>query len=444
MIAFALPTSVPAAAPPQNQAVPARAPAALDALLARYDQLKPGPEREALALAIDQHAGQRYATVSRLYWYTDLAAAEAAAQASHRPILALRMLGRLDEDLSCANSRLFRTTLYANTTVSKFMRDNFILYWSSERPVPRVTIDFGDGRTIQGTTTGNSAHYVLDEHGAVLDVLPGLYAPTAFTAELTKSLALANQVARLAPPQRQAAISLYHQASAEKIAKSWAAVAGTPYLPGKRALMTQADVDSVLELAQRATFSKAYIEVPQLRAITAGTDPGQVSDSELALWAAAGQKTWNIGGPATAPAEVTTALASGTAIQYIGMMAMPSRGKATANKPAPVVPTPVLDAASRALIAKLHTADGMSATPEQLATVIARLEHHIVADSALNQYKLRRRIHEHLQLNPWQQRDVLNAWIYTYVFHTPSTDAWLGLLPRVDFTGLPGDGASTP
>ncbi len=442
VVAFARPTSVPAAAPPQRQAsTTTRDPAALDALLARHDQMKPGPDREALALAIDQHAGQRYATVSRLYWYTDLDAAQAAARASHRPILALRMLGRLDEDLSCANSRMFRTTLYANATVSTFLRESFILYWSSERPVPKVTIDYGDGRTIQSTTTGNSAHYVLDETGAVLDVLPGLYAPTAFTTELRKSLALATQVSRLAHLQRANAISRYHQASAETIDTSWVAVASTPYLPGKRTLMTQADVDSVLELAQRATFAKAYIEVPQIRAITAGTDPGQISDSELALWAAAGQKTWSIGGPITTPPELAVAMAAGT---YLGRQGWVGRkAKAAPGKPASA-PAPVLDAASRALIAKLHTAGGMTATAEQLTSVIARLEQHVVADSALNQYKLRRQIHEHLASNPTLPLDALNAWIYAGVFHTSSTDVWLGLLPRVDFTGLPGDGASVP
>ncbi len=420
--ALALPTTVPAAAPPAPvvQAATPRDPAALPALLARYDQLKPGPEREALALVIDQHAGQRYATVSRLYWYTELPAAEAAARAGHRPILALRMLGRLDEDLSCANSRLFRSTLYANTAVSKFLRDHFVLYWSSERPVPKVTIDYGDGRTLQGTTTGNSAHYVLDETGAVLDVLPGLYAPAAFTAELTKSLALAKQVARLDGAGRHAALIRYHQDAMVRLDKTWAAVAGAPYLPGRRTLMTQADVDSVLATAQRATFAKMYIEVPQLRAITAGTDPGQISDSDLALWAAAGQKAWNLGGPITAPAAER------------------------AKRPAAAPPAPVLDERSRALVSQLHTAGGMTATAEQLQTVIERLEQHIVADSALNQFKLRRQIHAYVMSNPDQPLDHLNAWIYATVFHTPRTDAWLGLLPRVDFTGLPGDGASMP
>lgn len=441
VLACTLPALVPAAPPSGSHqaAAPARDPAAFDAMLARYDGMTSGPERDALALAIDQLAAQRYATVSRMYWYTDLAAAQAAARASHRPILALRMLGRLDEDLSCANSRLFRTTLYANTAVSKFLRENFILYWSSERAVPKVTIDYGDGRSIQGTTTGNSAHYVLDETGAVVDVLPGLYAPTAFTAELTKSLALAKQVVRLPRNERTLAISRYHDASSQQLANSWTAVAGTPYLPGKRGLMTQADVDSVLVLAQRATISKAYIEVPHLRAITAGTEPGQVADSELALWAAAGQKTWNIGGPVITPPGLAAALAEGDDLGLMEMVAMPTEPAANRRTPAPV-----LDERSRALVAQLHTARDMKATPDQLAAVISRLEQHIVADSALNQYKLRRQIHEHLRLNPEQPLDALNTWIYAEVFHTPRSDVWLGLLPRVDFTGLPGDGAAMP
>src|SRR5215208_6537276 len=119
--ALALPQEAPArpnAAPrPDVAALRAQGPAGFEAMLARWDRMAPGPERDRLALAIDAVAGQRYATVSRLYWYTDLTAAQSAARALERPILALRMLGRLDEDLSCANSRFFRTTLYANAEV---------------------------------------------------------------------------------------------------------------------------------------------------------------------------------------------------------------------------------------------------------------------------------------------------------------------------------------
>jgi hypothetical protein len=77
-------------------ALRAQGPPALARLLQRYDDLAAGPAREALERTIDAVAAQRYATVSRLYWYTDLDSARAAAHATGKPILSLRMLGRLD------------------------------------------------------------------------------------------------------------------------------------------------------------------------------------------------------------------------------------------------------------------------------------------------------------------------------------------------------------
>jgi hypothetical protein len=73
--ALAIPSPAPAAetADPDDAALAqlrASGPAALPPLLDRYDHMAPGPDRDALALSIDKVAGQRYATVSRLYWYT--------------------------------------------------------------------------------------------------------------------------------------------------------------------------------------------------------------------------------------------------------------------------------------------------------------------------------------------------------------------------------------
>src|SRR5678816_2759490 len=73
-------------------------------LLTRYDRESDASAKAALAAEIDAAAHQKYATVSRLYWHTSLESAIADARAQGRPILHLRMLGRLDEDLSCANS----------------------------------------------------------------------------------------------------------------------------------------------------------------------------------------------------------------------------------------------------------------------------------------------------------------------------------------------------
>src|SRR5215470_11739070 len=78
--------------------------------------------------AVDRVAAQHDASVSGLYWHTDLEAAKREARAAGKPILSLRLLGRLDEELSCANSRFFRVALYANSEVSKILREHFILH----------------------------------------------------------------------------------------------------------------------------------------------------------------------------------------------------------------------------------------------------------------------------------------------------------------------------
>ena len=115
------------------------------------------------------------------------------------PILSLRMLGRLDETLSCANSRFFRQVLYRNQTVANYLRENVILHWSSERAVPRVTIDYGDGRKLETTITGNSIHYLMDHSGKVIDAMPGLVTPDAFLYFLQYP----NQELRALSPRRK-------------------------------------------------------------------------------------------------------------------------------------------------------------------------------------------------------------------------------------------------
>src|SRR4051812_17448849 len=165
-------------------ALRAAGPAGLEALMGsfqsavdrhRANPLKAEPMWDRLATALDAVAAQKDAWAAGLYWYTDLDAAKRAAAESGRPILSLRLLGTLDTEFSCANSRFFRTVLYPNADVRQYLRQNFVLHWKSHRPVPKLTIDFGDGRTIERTITGNSVHYVLDPNGRVVDVIPGLY-----------------------------------------------------------------------------------------------------------------------------------------------------------------------------------------------------------------------------------------------------------------------------
>ena len=52
-------------------------------------------------------SGQHYGEHSELYWYTDLDQAKQVSVESGKPILSLRLLGDLREELTCANSRFF-------------------------------------------------------------------------------------------------------------------------------------------------------------------------------------------------------------------------------------------------------------------------------------------------------------------------------------------------
>jgi hypothetical protein len=370
---------------------------ALGALFGRYDREPEGPAKDRLAARIDALAHQKYATVSRLYWHTDLASATTAARALGRPILHLRMLGRLDEDLSCANSRLFRATLYANQDLSAFLRERFVLYWSSERPVPRVTIDYGGGRTLERTITGNSAHYVLDEDGQVLDVLPGLYAPSIFRRELERSLALAAQVRGKSPAERAGFLADHHRQNMTAAERDWLRIA--PSFPGVRARLTVAEKESALVAAQRATVSKAAVELRDLRAIANELAPETSTEDQAIVWSIAGRLLYGSGG--------------------------------------------VLDAASRALVMRLHNAGSaeLRSTDEELRAMVARLEQTVVADTAINQLRVRPEISREIVRRGGRiEFATLNAWIYDQVFRTPSADPWLGLVQRDVFTGLPGDG----
>lgn len=137
--------------------------------------------------ALDAICSQRDAHTTLLYWFTDLPAAIAEARRTQRPILSLRLLGRLDEELSCANSRFFRKLLYPEPRINRMLRERFVLHWESVRPVPRVTIDFGNGKKLERTLTGNSAHVVLDPYGRPVDALPGLFSAEVFLQLLTRA-----------------------------------------------------------------------------------------------------------------------------------------------------------------------------------------------------------------------------------------------------------------
>jgi hypothetical protein len=219
--------------------------------------------------AIDRVCAQRDCFASHLYWYTDLDLAKTEARATGKPILSLRLLGRLDEELSCANSRFFRTTLYSDPKIARFLRDHFVLYWQSERPVPKITVEFEDGRRIHQTITGNSIHYLLDEEGRLLDALPGLYSSEDFLSQLETFAKLARQYSATAPAQRSSFLRIYHSGESFRLANA---------LGGDLRSLRGGVKPPTARQAARVTQSKAALERPLLASFDLSREP--ITDSE--------------------------------------------------------------------------------------------------------------------------------------------------------------------
>jgi hypothetical protein len=210
--------------------------------------------------------------IAQLDWHTDIHQAVADAQKRSRPILSLRLLGRLDEELSCANSRYFRTLLYPEPEVHAVLRDEFVLHWQSLRPVPKVTIDFGNGRTLVRTITGNSLHAVLRSDGKPVDAVLGLLSADAFVQALRRAqpMARAETPAELArkhaealaspPALPPAAVSPDRLFDASKIAATKHAVE-SPILAQLRALQrTLAEDTRTNELDLHPRLHRAFAQ----------------------------------------------------------------------------------------------------------------------------------------------------------------------------------------
>lgn len=357
----------------------------------------PAADNQVLS-ALDSICQQKDCYASRLYWYTDLELAKSAARAQGKPILSLRLLGRLDEDLSCANSRLFRITLYANEQVSKLLRERFVLHWQSVRPVPRVTIDFGDGRTMQRTLTGNSIHYVLDSEGRVIDALPGMYGAGAFLRELGRvSSAAANLSALRTDEEHNAALRRYHETRLNELENAWISDvkrAGLLVAP-LREIPKPPSADSSPPRAQTAAAvaiaKSAIVERPILRGM---------SDNPKLLDSIGNDAGWS-------------------------MIAGVHAGDAT------------LDRATRALMS-LKDPSLSGATLQEAVTA---LERTVAEDTVRNEYLYRARIHRWLAGGATGP-DVasLNDKIYAELFLTPNWDAWLGLRPAGAYSGIDNDG----
>jgi len=341
-----------------------------------------------IANALDTVAMQKDAYTAHLYWYTDLDEAKRAAKAQNKPILTLRLLGNLNEEFSCANSRLFRAVLYSNTTVSKYLRDNYILHWKSVRPAPRITIDFGDGRKIERTITGNSIHYVLDANGTVIDAIPGLYTPTAFLKYITQANDANKAVQKLPLAQQMRAFMKYRKDNFEAIVKERNKVIATTGVQ-----MTETKTGSLAILAAPMAMAKAIVvdEYSILR----------VYDDFAKFEPSVNYDDWNKLAAAYSPSQK-------------------------------------LDTNSIAMIRRQNAKTGLTA--DEFAGLFAKLDSFIALDTTRNDFLFHTKLYEWLNRDRLGDLETLNALVYDKIFQTPNTDKWLGLYSNDVYTALDGNG----
>jgi hypothetical protein len=332
---------------------------------------------ERLRHAIDLVSGQRDGHASGLYFHTDLDAALAEARRRGVPVLSLRMLGRLHEEMSCANSRYFRTLLYPDESVARVLRERFVLHVSMERPAPRITIDMGDGRTMVRTITGNSVHYVLDGKGRVIDAIPGLYAPGQFIAALDAASRRVVACGALEGTPFSSCIVSQHRAALDALGRQWALLrTANPSMPTYEAFVravTPARSPSVPSArnAMVATMSKMVVETPVLDRVSR-----------------------------------TPTLRLPDPVDFVAL----SR---TERRP--------LGSRSLALLRLKAATDDVAGLADSLST-------NATADGLRNELMMHRRIHALFVEDPSLVRfEALNERVYTEIFLTPAGDPRLGL-----------------
>lgn len=381
-------------------------PSGLQVLMTRYadeinrhianPSLASDEQWQRITAALDTVAQQKNSYISGLYWHTDIESAKRVSAASGKPILSLRLLGKLTDEFSCANSRFFRTVLYSNSEVSAVLRDRFVLHWQSVRPVPTVTIDFGDGRKLERTLTGNSIHYILDSQGRPLDALPGLYGPQAFLRGLTNAETFFKSLAGKSDQQRNFMLSLYYSEQHNKIATAW--TIDTEKIGGKKPegfrIVTGANGGEALSIAPLA-ITKAMTETTILRAMTRATEElGKITDEEA----------WR---------KIAKLHASDA----------------------------VLDERSISLIKRQNPA----LTNQEFSGLLQKFQELIALDTVRNEYLLHSKLYSWLVRDP-VRNDVerLNEQVYAKLFLTPGSDPWLGLFSTDVYTALDNGGVVKP
>lgn len=349
---------------------------------------------QRIATALDTVAQQKNSYIAGLYWHTNLDEAKKASAATKKPILSLRLLGKLTDEFSCANSRFFRTVLYSNAAVSDYLREHYVLHWQSVRPVPKVTIDYGDGRKLERTLTGNSIHYVLDSKARPIEAVPGLYGPQAFHRALINAEGLFKSIAGKTEAERDLLLKGYYGQQHNKIVVDWTLDIDRTGGKVPEGFRVPKNGEAQALIIAPLAMTKALTETSILGAMSRNTEAlGQVTDE--AAWK-------NIAG-----------LHSSLAI-------LDSRSIALIKRQNPTLPA------------------------EDMARLLRKFQQSIALDTVRNEYLLHSKLYAWLRSEPSHDVEKLNEKVYANLFLTPHSDPWLGLFQSDVYTALDNGGLVKP
>lgn len=336
-----------------------------------------------------------------------------------------------------------RTVLYANKELSQYLGDNFVLQWTSERPVPRITIDFGDGRKLERTITGNSVHYVLDAQGRPLDALPGVYAPGHFRAALDKARVLHGELKDKADTQRDALVSLYHASRAAALEENHASAlkrAGGQIKPGETdlsrrvsdieaAFLAKVDNDHALR-ALRRSVTKSLREGP-LWYVVMGYDRAGLEATTV--------ETWRKIAAAELPDPGLDSRSLVLMAREVGGLdrldAAAAAGVRRAANPF-AAEKAVERAMGKSVMVERPMLKALTEAESALAKMAGNFEEALAMDTLRNEYQFHSQVHHWFAKGEAKDLETLNERVYREVFLTPRSDKWLGLADEASFTGI--------
>lgn len=168
--------------------------------------------------------------------------------------------------------------------MANYINEKFEPVWVSVREVPTVTIDFGKGKKIKRTLHGNVASYVLTADGTIVDILPGLYDPVNYNAQLDQLWWVhkyANSI-----PNKTAFLTSYHSRQENSLKISGKPMTVKPYADRSKMAVEISTKTILMSLA-------TTLKTAKIPAKTAGLlqHPDFADPNQLARWSKLAEDT---------------------------------------------------------------------------------------------------------------------------------------------------------